>query len=273
MDRDKITIPEEVKEQREEDEQEEQEELRQQGFYTQEAFTPIFQVAPEEVPQEAQVHVPTEEEKKITLENMYKKLGVKAKEFIESPVLEITPEKEKLINRSSIMAARIFSAVMMWGFSVFGWEYGQVAPTVDHSQRMLEPIFRIIARHSEFVGTISPDADDVVECATAMSDYALYAMAMMQHIREDKAANNGRYTGTSNHRVNEGQTRYNSNAPRSNDLRGPTSASQEPTQNARIREHPYSEEHLTTDQQYNRDMLRQLSIRDFETRSRRQGRI
>ena len=174
------------------------------------------------------------------------------------------------MNRSSLMAARIFSAIMMWGFSVFGWEYGQLAPTVDYSQRMIQPVFRIIARHSEFVGNISPDADDIIECATAMSDYALYAMATMQMIREDKQSHGGQYTGN---RANESQARFNGNSTRSNDIRGFTSTRTEPTQDVRNEQYTDTQEHLTAEQQYNRDMLQQLSIRDFETRARRSGRL
>src|SRR5215831_3116104 len=102
-------------------EYEEQEE--QQEDYTQEAFTPSFTVAPEIVPDEAQVHVPTEEEKKSTLEKMYARLGVQAKKLLEEEVPDLTPEQLQSVNRTSLLAARIFTSICMWGWSIFGIEY------------------------------------------------------------------------------------------------------------------------------------------------------
>lgn len=254
-------------------EQVEQEENEQeQEGYTQEAFTPIFQVVQEEIPEQTQTHIPTQDEQKQTVEGIYKKLGVKAKEFIDSEPQEITPQINENIKRGSLMAARIFSAISMWGFSVFGVEYGQAAPTVDHSYRMIEPLLRITARHTPIVGKISPDVEDAIESATAMSDYALYAMNIMSQIREDKLANNGRYTGTA-YRPTTGETGFNGNGSRSNDIRGFTTHSNEPHEATRGEQHTDTQEHLTNEQQFNRDMLHQLSIRDFETRAKRSGRL
>ena len=65
---DKIEIPEK--------EEEYQEDSERPQEYTQEAIKPIFTIAQDEVPTSEQVHVPTEEEQKVTLEGIYKKLGV-----------------------------------------------------------------------------------------------------------------------------------------------------------------------------------------------------
>lgn len=241
--------------------------------YTQEAFTPIFHVAPDEAPEQVQTPVPTADEQKSTVESVLKKLGVKAKEIAESEPIPLTPELEQRVNKTSLMAARIFSSVSMWGWSIFGIEYQIVAPDVAQSQKMIEPVMRIAARHSKFIGNVSPDVDDVVEAGTAMSDYALYAMATMQQIREDKLANNGRYTGTRAYRPTTGEVGFNGNGSRPNDLFRPTATSDEPLENTGDAEYTNTQEHLSADQQYNRDMLRQLSIRDLESRVKRSGRL
>jgi len=253
----------------------EQEQEQEQEDYTQEAFTPSFNVAPEIVPEEAQVHIPTEEEKKSTLEKMYARLGVEAKKILTEEVEELSPETLGRVNKTSLMAARIFSSICMWGWSIFGIEYQIVAPTVEQSQKMIEPILRITARHAPIVGNISPDVDDVIEAGTAISDYALYAMAMMQQIREDKLANGGRYTGTfrSANGITTSENGLNGNSTRSNDYRGFTTVGNEPTQDTRYEQHTNPEDHLTENERYNRDMLSQLRARDMQSRARKSGRI
>lgn len=243
--------------------------------YTQEAFVPIFNVAAEEAPP-IQPGIPSEDEQKSTLEKMYAKLGLKAKEVLTEEVQPLTDEQLKYVNRTSLLAARIFSSICMWGWSIFGIEYQIVAPTVEHSQKMIEPVLRIAARHTPVVGNISPDVDDIIEAATAISDYALYAMAMMQQIREDKLANGGHYTGT--YRYTTGSTSASQNGfggepARSNDFRGYPPASNESDEASRATEYPDPSEHLTEYERQNRDALRQLSIRDFQARARKSGRV
>lgn len=253
-----------------------EQEVEQEENYTPEAFTPVFNVAPEIAPPPTeQVHIPTEDEKKSTLEKMYARLGVKAKELVTEEVLPLTDEQLRYVSRTSLLAARIFTSIAMWGWSIFGVEYQIVAPTVQHSQKMIEPIFRIVARHTPVVGNISPDVDDIIEATTAISDYALYAMAMMQQIREDKLEHNGRYTGTftSTDRFNTGEIRPSSNGSRSNDIRGFTTPSNEPTENSRDAEHTHPEDHLTDNERFNRDALSLLRARDFQARARKSGRV
>lgn len=243
--------------------------------FTQEAFTPVFTIAPEVAPPQdsSNGHIPTTEEQAAAAESIYKKLGVKAKEILEAEPVELTPELAARVNRTSLMAARIFTSVCMWGWSIFGIEYQIVAPTVDHSQRMIEPILRITARHSKFIGNVSPDVDDLIEAGTAMSDYALYAISMMQQIREDKLANanNGRYNGTI--RTGAYQAQFNGANSGPNDFRGPSPSSYEPSQDARNEQHTNTTGDLTADQQYNRDQLHTLSVRDMQYRAKRSGRL
>ena len=246
------------------------EEDEEEGTTTQEddipeAFTPQFTVVPDDIPAEQQVHLPTEEEQKATLDSLYKKVGVKAKEFITSPPQEITPEKQQFVNTTTRLSARILSTVMSWGFSVFGWEYGLLAPTHEQAAKIIEPAMRIVARHSKIVGNVSPDIEDGIDCLTAISDYAVVCMQLMEEIREDKKANNGRYTGNN---INARETRTSNSPPRSTPIRGyPTNGSQH-TENGEATP-AVPTDNLTYYEQYNATMLSRLRERDFAYRARR----
>jgi len=253
---------------KEEDEEEKEEEkeslLEPDEEYTQDAFIPSFTVAPEEIPEYAQVKVPTPEQKQATLESLLKKTGVKAKEILHAEPIPMTPEMEKAANSGSLMGARLLSTVMMWGYSVIGLEYGILAPSVEQSHKMLYPIGRIVVRHVPMVGKISPDAEDAIEAFHAISEYANHTMIILTQIREEKAANNGRY------RTFERQTGAISATPRHDDtVRHSTNSTNNAQDVGMAVPEPIG--NLTEAEQYNRAMLRTLSERDINHRVRRSG--
>lgn len=228
-----------------------------------EAFIPSFTVAPEEIPPEVQI--PGEEEQQKAIDSLYKKLGINVKKFIEQPVQEMTPEKDKFVRDSSHMIAILVSAVSMWGYSIVGGiEYGVLAPTEDQSDNIVRPIMNIIARHSKVVSHISPDYIDIGNSLKALSDYASYSMETLAMIREDKR--NGRQTTSR-------EARPGVTATRSNDVQGQdTAARYEYAQDNGATSSEYSRK-LTDDERRNYESLQQLSKRDYEYRARRSGRL
>jgi len=228
-----------------------------------EAFIPNFTVAPEEIPP-ASNGLPTEEEQKSTLNNLYKKLGVKIDQLKNAPVEPMTPEKDKFVRSSSHMIALVLSSVMTWVFSVSGVEYGVLAPSEEEAERIVTPFMRIYARHSKLVSTISPDYEDAVEGLTAISGYISVSMQMLQIIREDKAKNDGR--------ISKAQVRPSFKSARQDDIRGYTATGNEHVENNGSTD-AVDTSNLTDEQRYNRDMLRQLTERDIQYRARRSGRF
>lgn len=276
IDRKKKALPNVFKdEDQEQEEKEEQAKEEKEDIIEEvpEAFIPQFNIAPDDIPVTSQVHIPTDEEKQKTSENVLGRLGVKAREFASKPVEELTPEQTKTLGRVSLMAARIFSSVSMWAFSIFGFEYGSLAPTPEQSYRMIHPLAKIVTRHADFVGNISPDVDDIIDCLTAVSDYAIEAMAIMSEIREDKLRNNGRYTGRYNPpTTNTGENRASFSTSGLDNIRENTTVANQRIENNGGTE-PVNVGNLTESERQHHAMLQQLSLRDFQARARRSGRV
>lgn len=245
-----------------------------------EAFIPTFTVAPDEIPIEAQVppSVPTQDEKAKIEDSFFASLGVKAKDFINSPPQEMTPEKEKFVHDSSQLVARGVSVVLTWVFMLLGVEYGVLAPTENESDAIVRPLMNVWARHSKVVAQISPDYVDIGNAIKGLSDYTANMLVTLQAIREDKAqyGNNrrstpGRYSPNQNEvRTNDPAIRHPDNEQGRRGDRVSTNGSENGLEN---NGDTFTNGNLTADEQYQYNQLSILAQRDYNHRVKQSGRI
>jgi hypothetical protein len=238
-------------------------------------FIPIFTVAPDDIPigNIPDFTAPTEEEQQNILKKMYDKLGVNVNKVIHEPSPPMTPEKDAFVRMSSRLSAGILSTTMAWVFMIPGYEYAALAPDAEGMERIVTPLWRIYARHSKIVANITPDMEDIVNCLTAISAEALVSAQLYRKIQEDKA--HARTTEIYQRPVttSQGQAQSSDTYSRPADIRrGDTTVYNEPHEDSGYPP-TVDTSNLTRDEQYNYDMLRQLSAKESENRYRRAGRI
>jgi hypothetical protein len=233
--------------------------------YEPEAFIPSFTVAPDDIPLEQQTHLPTEEEKKSTLESLYEKLGISVKEALASPALPITAEKEQFVTDTSQLLAKIVSAVSMWLYSIPGIEYSMLAPDEQQADAIVRPLMRVVARHSKVVANVSPDYLDITSSIKAMSDYANHSMQLLMQIREIKL-HGGQYP------TNEREASSGISSNGHNPIQGHPPNGENASQIDGLTP-AVDTRNFTDDERRNYDALRVLAARDYAYRARRSGRL
>jgi hypothetical protein len=233
--------------------------------YEPEAFIPSFTVAPDDIPIEQQTHLPTEEEKKSTIESLYAKLGISVKEALASPALPITAEKEQFVTDTSQLLAKIVSAVSMWLYSIPGIEYSMLAPDEQQADAIVRPLMRVVARHSKVVANVSPDYLDITSSIKAMSDYANHSMQLLMQIREIKL-HGGQYP------TNEREANAGISSNGHNPIQGYSPIGEDANQSDGLTP-AVDTRNFTDDERRNYNALRVLASRDYAYRARRSGRL
>lgn len=172
----------------------------------------------------------------------------------------------------TLSLAAIALATYMWGR--IGPEYGALAPDEKVSQRIVEPLLRVYARHASFLTDINPDIADIGASMFALVGYVHVSMGMYQHIKKEVEDNEQESNNPRNH---TNPTRHESGTSNPDDRPTPIQRRRRTDDSVNGGDGGYTNDvnstHLPEKEWRQYQALSRLSQLDFEHRARRSNRV
>jgi len=228
---------------------------------------------------------PTPVEKKGIVDNALNSLkgmlGMDPTKEAKAPPIvsaKLNAKQQQFVDAAAPTLALAAMAIATWMWGRIGPEYSVLAPDEKVAERIVTPLLRVYARHSNFLTDINPDVADIGASMFALVGYVHVSLGLYQQIKREKEDYEQGYAPENNvsgiHRSaapqsedgTRNQSRGYADVRRKRGVNGEEHGRDGGTTGS------VDLSHLTDKQAREHEALSRLAQLDFEHRARRSGR-
>ncbi len=116
-------------------------------------------------------------------------LGINEEKGTKAPPIvsaKLNAKQQQFVDAASPTLSLAAMALAAWLWGRIGPEYSELAPDEKVAERIVTPLLRVYARHSNFLTDINPDLADIGASMFALVGYVHVSLGLYQHIKRER---------------------------------------------------------------------------------------